>query len=87
LAIASVIVAVAAAGIATFATVAPAAAASLTQDADTQIAIFVVPLALLLLAVVFEVTRFAVRNPALPDNGPPRRLRGARHWKPGRGEG
>jgi hypothetical protein len=72
------------AGVAIFATVAPATAASLTQRADAQIAIFVVPLAVLLFGIIFEVTRFAMRA-ELPTQ-PPRQTR-IRAWQPGRGEG
>jgi hypothetical protein len=84
-ALVSLLVATIAAGIGVFVAVAPATAASLTQRPDAQVAAFVVPLALLLFAVVFEVTRFAIRAP-LP-TAAPRRARQPRGWKPGRNEG
>ena len=80
----SMLVLAMAAGAGIFAGVAPAAAASLTQDTDARVAAFVVPLTLLLLAIIFEVTRFALRT-SLPGETP--RRRPARHWGPGRGEG
>ena len=42
--------------------VTPAAAASLAQEPDAQIAVFMIPLTILLLAVLFEVTRVALRG-------------------------
>lgn len=42
--------------------VTPAAAASLAQQADTQIAVFMVPLTILVLAMMFEVTRMVLRG-------------------------
>lgn len=66
---------------------APATFTSLIQDSDAQIAVFVVPLTLLFFAIVFEVTRFAMRGTSLPGDAPRRRARARRHWKPGHGEG
>ncbi|MDB5621863.1 MAG: hypothetical protein JWR39_426 [Devosia sp.] len=51
--------------------VTPATAASLAQEPDTQIAVFMVPLTLLLLAVLFEVTRIVLRG-NLPAEAPVR---------------
>jgi len=42
--------------------VTPAAAANLAQQPDTQIAVFMVPLTILVLAVLFEVTRTVLRG-------------------------
>ena len=63
-----------------FAGVTPATAASLASQPDTQIAVFMVPLTLLVLAVLFEVARFAMRG-ALPADAPARQ-RISRHWSP-----
>ena len=65
--------------------VTPATAANLATQPDTQIAVFMVPLTILVLAVLFEVARFAARG-NLPVEAPaPRRAH--RHWSPGRDEG
>ena len=64
--------------------VGPAQAQSLAHSADTQVAVFMVPLTLLVLAMLFEVARIALRG-ALPEEEPP--PRSIRHWQPGRGEG
>jgi hypothetical protein len=63
----------------------PATASSLAQNADTQVAVFMVPLTLLVLAVLFEVTRIAMRG-ALPAETTPRRP-SRLNWTPGNGEG
>lgn len=63
----------------------PASAASLAHNADTQVAVFMVPLTLLMLAVLFEVTRLVLRGP-LPVKETPRR-RSRLNWSPGNGEG
>jgi uncharacterized membrane protein YgdD (TMEM256/DUF423 family) len=63
----------------------PATASSLAQNADTQVAVFMVPLTLLVLAVLFEVTRTVVRG-ALPVGSKPRRP-SRLNWTPGEGEG
>lgn len=47
---------------AVFASVAPASAASLTENVTAEIIAFLVPLAVLLAALLIEVTRLAVRN-------------------------
>lgn len=65
--------------------VTPATAASLATQADTQIAIFMVPLTLLVLAILFEVARMTLRG-ALPAEAPARRQTRL-HWSPGQGEG
>lgn len=65
--------------------VTPATAANLATQPDTQIAVFMVPLTILVLAILFEVTRIALRG-ALPAEAPLRRTP-RRHWSPGRGEG
>ena len=65
--------------------VTPATAANLASQPDTQIAVFMVPLTILVLAVMYEVARFALRG-NLPVDAPARR-RAPRHWSPGRGEG
>jgi hypothetical protein len=65
--------------------VTPATAANLATQPDTQIAVFMVPLTILVLAIMFEVTRFALRG-HLPAEAPLRR-QARRHWSPGRGEG
>ncbi len=51
--------------------VTPATAANLATQPDTQIAVFMVPLTILVLAVLFEATRFALRGP-MPAKAPVR---------------
>ncbi|MGV8954181.1 MAG: hypothetical protein ACOH2M_23990 [Cypionkella sp.] len=63
----------------------PATAASLAQNTDTQVAVFMIPLTLLILAVLFEVARIAWRG-ALPVEARPRRP-SRLNWTPGNGEG
>lgn len=63
----------------------PATASSLAQNAEVQTAVFMVPLTLLVLTVLFEVTRIAVRG-ALPVESKPRRP-SRLNWTPGTGEG
>ena len=65
--------------------VTPANAASLANQPDTQIAVFMVPLTILVLAIMFEVARFALRG-TLPVEAPARRPTRA-YWSPGRSEG
>ena len=65
--------------------VTPASAASLAQKVDTQVAVFMVPLTILVLAILFEVARIALRG-NIPVEAPLRRS-SSRYWKPGRGEG
>ncbi|WEK05393.1 MAG: hypothetical protein P0Y65_03810 [Candidatus Devosia phytovorans] len=59
-------------------TVTPATAANLASQPDAQIAVFMVPLTILVVAVLFEVTRFALRG-NLPVEAPARR-RAHTHW-------
>ena len=65
--------------------VTPATAANLATQPDTQIAVFMIPLTILVFAVLFEVARVVLRG-NLPAEAPaPRPL--PRYWSPGRGEG
>ncbi len=54
--------------------VTPARAANFASQADTQVAVFMVPLTLLVLVLLFEVARFALRG-AIPAQSQPRRQR------------
>ncbi|KRA50193.1 hypothetical protein [Devosia sp. Root635] len=65
--------------------VTPATAANLASQPDTQIAVFMVPLTILVVAILLEATRIALRG-ALPAEAPLRRTT-HRHWSPGQGEG
>ena len=65
--------------------VTPATAANLANQPDAQVAVFMVPLTLLVLVMLFEVARIALRG-ALPVEAPASRPN-RRHWAPGRGEG
>lgn len=65
--------------------VTPATAASLATQPDTQIAVFMVPLTILVIAILFEATRIALRGPVPVDA--PRRRPARTRWSPGRGEG
>ncbi|KKB86604.1 hypothetical protein VW29_01470 [Devosia limi DSM 17137] len=65
--------------------VTPATAANLANQPDAQIAVFMVPLTILVLAMLYEVARFALRG-NLPVEAPLRR-NSRRYWKPGRDEG
>lgn len=56
------------------ASVSPAQAASIASQPDTQVAVFMVPLTLLVLVLMFEVARFAWRG-KLPAEAPARRSR------------
>lgn len=84
-AIVSTVVVTAGSMAALIAGVTPASAATLANQVDTQIAIFMVPLTLLVLAILFEAARIAMRG-ALPVEAPPRRQVRA-YWSPGQGEG
>jgi hypothetical protein len=65
--------------------VSPATAANLATQPDTQIAVFMVPLTILVIAILFEAARIAFRG-KLPAEAPLRRpVR--RHWSPGQNEG
>ena len=65
--------------------VTPATAANLASQPDTQIAVFMVPLTILVVAILFEAARIALRG-ALPAEAPLRRP-ARRPWSPGHGEG
>lgn len=64
--------------------VTPAQAADFAAQPDTQIAIFMVPLTLLVLVLIFEVARFAWRAP-LPVQAPARIKRRPDWSAPGKG--
>jgi hypothetical protein len=80
--VASAFLVIAGATAALMAGVTPATAASLASQADTQIAVFMIPLTLLVLAMIYEVARFALRD-ALPADAPPAPI--SRPWTPDRG--
>ena len=65
--------------------VSPATAANLATQPDTQIAVFMVPLTILVIAILFEAARIAFRG-ALPAEAPVRRP-ARHHWSPGKDEG
>jgi hypothetical protein len=65
--------------------VSPATAANLATQPDTQVAVFMVPLTILVIAILFEVSRIALRG-ALPTEAPARRP-ARRPWSPGQNEG
>lgn len=73
-----------AATLALMAGVTPATAANLASQPDTQIAVFMVPLTILVAAIMFEVARFALRG-NLPAAVPAPR-RPSRHWPSTSGE-
>lgn len=66
--------------------VTPATAANLVAQPDAQIAVFMVPLTILVVAVLYEVARIALRG-TLPDETTPTRRRPLRHWSPVQREG
>jgi len=70
-------------GLAVFASFAPGAVTALTRGVDAQIALFMVPLAALMFAIIAEVLHATFRG-ATPAGSPERRVR---TWKPGHGEG
>ena len=72
--------------VAVLASVSPARAASLANSADAQIMVFMVPLTLLVLVMLFEVARFAFRGIALPAETQIKRP-ARRYWSPGHNEG
>ncbi|ODT68361.1 MAG: hypothetical protein ABS75_20815 [Pelagibacterium sp. SCN 63-23] len=63
--------------VALIAGVTPARAANIASQPDTQVAVFMVPLTLLVLALLFEAARFARRGklPAQIADSPARPLR------------
>lgn len=63
--------------------VTPAQAANIANQADTQVAVFMVPLTLLVLVMMFEVARFVQRGP-LPAEAQPRRQKRPAWTAPGR---
>jgi len=65
--------------------VTPATAANLAAQPDTQIAVFMVPLTILVVAVLFEVTRIALRGAVPADT--PRRRQALPNWSPSQGQG
>lgn len=71
-AIATGLAAVLGGGVAAVTGAVPAAAADLAQQPDTQIAVFMVPVTLLMAVMMFEVGRFAWRN-RIPNMTPQRR--------------
>ena len=64
--------------------VTPARAANLATQADTQVAIFMIPLTLLVLVLLFEAARF-VRRGALPAQSVDRPVRPLRWSQDRRG--
>jgi hypothetical protein len=66
--------------------VTPATAANLASQPDTQIAVFMVPLTILVVAVLYEVARIVLRG-KLPEEAAPPRRRPLRHWSPVQREG
>ncbi|HEV7345863.1 MAG TPA: hypothetical protein VGN60_09575 [Devosia sp.] len=66
--------------------VTPATAATIATQPDTQVAVFMVPLTILVAVLLFEVARVAWRG-ALPADRPSTRSAPRRHWSPGHGEG
>ena len=70
-------------GIAVLTGLVPLDRLSLVERIDVGSLLFMMPVVALVLAVVFEVTRIALRAPELPE---PRRRETVR-WTPGRGEG
>lgn len=81
----STVLVAAAAVVAFVAGVTPATAASIATKVDAQIAAFMVPLTLLVMAILFEAARIALRG-TLPAEAPARRQTRPL-WSPGRGEG
>ncbi|MEO5807282.1 hypothetical protein [Devosia sp.] len=65
--------------------VSPSNAADFAQTIDAPVAVFMVPLSLLVFAILFEVARITWRG-ALPEQAPARRD-ASQYWQAGRGEG
>lgn len=72
-------------GVAFIAGVTPATAATLASQPDTQIAVFMIPLTLLVSVLLFEVAFIALRG-KVPAEVPVRRQRSL-NWAPGKNEG
>jgi hypothetical protein len=66
--------------------VTPATAATLAAQPDTQIAVFMVPLTILVVAILYEVARIALRG-TLPEQATPLRRRAHRRWSDGQHAG
>ncbi|HEY8574845.1 MAG TPA: hypothetical protein VIL88_00740 [Devosia sp.] len=64
--------------------VTPATAAHLASQPDAPIVAFMVPLTILVLVMLYEVARIALRGNLPAEAVAPRRT--LRHWSPGRGE-
>ncbi|MBD8064004.1 hypothetical protein IC608_00755 [Devosia sp. PTR5] len=63
----------------------PATAATLARQPDTQVAVFMLPLILLVSVLLFEVARIVWRGKVPATTPSPRQQR--LKWTPGRGEG
>lgn len=63
----------------------PAEAATMVQQPDAQVAVFMVPLTILLAALLFEVARVTWRGKLPVEERV--RARRRQHWSPGQGEG
>ena len=68
------------------ASVAPASAASIATNPDAQVMVFMVPLTLLVLVLMFEVARFALRSTALPAEAHVKQPT-RRYWPAGHNQG
>ena len=62
--------------------VSPATAATIVHQPDAQVAVFMVPLTILVLAILFETARVVLRG-NLPVEAPARRSV-SRYWNPDR---
>lgn len=63
----------------------PGVVAPLLHGVDTEVAVFVVPLAMLMFAIIAEVVHVSLSG-SLPDDARAK-ARAVRAWAPGRGEG
>jgi p-aminobenzoyl-glutamate transporter AbgT len=70
------------AGAATMAGVSPALAADIAHQPDAQVAVFMVPLTLLVLTILFEAARVVLRG-SVPEQAPARRAR-VTNWRQSR---
>lgn len=64
----------------------PAPAAEMARAIDTEVVILFVPLCALMLVLLFEVGRMALRGPVAVPNGPEREARAIRHWPEASGD-